>query len=326
MLLRKDCPGGVFDELFQAELGSQDAQCEVLEEVLAWLQRHCPDLYDIDEYKVKIKATGEELLRQSPPYNSRPLLLASLLVQEDFVILKPAPRPAGAEPDDGFQSHHFVAGCCCFSFTEMGLKGERGFMRLGNSMDEIHGPVPGYKLHLRAMLDRIFTKLKPEQPFYRANWAVVPSGVLSPHAPDPDAENGNDDGDGRGGDGAEAKSKSKGGNSHHMYNFSRAQDNLDAPVFAMDPDADPADMFLRVEYQTIRRLPRTGYILFGLHTYIDPLRNLEGTPRAASVLASTIKHLTPAQRKYRDMADDKPREKIINYLSGLGHKAHAYSL
>ena len=43
----------------------------------------------------------------------------------------------------------------------------------------------------------------------------------------------------------------------------------DAPP--VTPDIDPADMWFRVEWQTLRRLPVTGAVLFTIRTYVEKL-------------------------------------------------------
>ena len=43
------------------------------------------------------------------------------------------------------------------------------------------------------------------------------------------------------------------------------------------PDMDPAKMWLRVEWQTLRRLPVTGAVLFGIRTYVQTLGDFVAT-------------------------------------------------
>jgi hypothetical protein len=128
-------------------------------------------------------------------------------------------------------------------------------------------------------MDSMFTMLKPGKGFYRSNWAVVPSGAISPHAPPSMIPSGEEDdgeyddmGGGKEGDteaGKKKKKKKKPTQHHHVYSFSRDGGNLDAPVFAIDPNADPADLFLRVEYEK----ERVDYILFSVATHTRTLRN-----------------------------------------------------
>ena len=45
----------------------------------------------------------------------------------------------------------------------------------------------------------------------------------------------------------------------------------------------------RVEYQTLRRLPKSNAILFTVRSYVDPLRNVERAPMAAAAVAANLR-------------------------------------
>lgn len=81
----------------------------------------------------------------------------------------------------GPRRYAFASGHCAFSFIELGINGERGFMKPGNKMSTIHTPVPGFASHLGSILTKVFRSLKAGRPFWRANWAVTPTGEISPH-------------------------------------------------------------------------------------------------------------------------------------------------
>lgn len=44
-------------------------------------------------------------------------------------------------------------------------------------------------------------------------------------------------------------------------------------------DIDPARLWFRVEWQTLRRLPVTGAVLFGIRTFVEPVEHLAGRER-----------------------------------------------
>lgn len=107
----------------------------------------------------------------------------------------------------------------------------------------------------------------------------------------------------------------------------RMFDNLraDRPVWRMNwsiyPDADlhhpdakaerddgflgtimPDDIFIRVERQTLRRLPETGAILFTIRIHVDPLAALaahENGGRLAACLRQQLEELSRAQLDYK---------------------------
>ena len=69
--------------------------------------------------------------------------------------------------------------------------------------------------------------------------------------------------------------------------------------------APPTDfarqVFLRVERQTLRRLPHSGDVLFTIRTYITPLGEIAKDAEAARRLASAIENLPEALRAYRSL-------------------------
>ena len=94
---------------------------------------------------------------------ARPLWTAARVVQEDFILLSPDGR--------------FVGGCALFSFMEIGLRGEKGNMRLGEPMAFIHRNVPGFN-DARGVGEKVaafFKKL--DTPQARSNWLLVGGGV-----------------------------------------------------------------------------------------------------------------------------------------------------
>jgi hypothetical protein len=70
------------------------------------------------------------------------------------------------------------------------------------------------------------------------------------------------------------------------------------------------NVFLRVERQTLRKLPRTGDILFTIRISIDPLEALEQQPDAttiASALAGQLLALEPEQLAYKGLTGERDR-------------------
>lgn len=67
----------------------------------------------------------------------------------------------------------------------------------------------------------------------------------------------------------------------------------------------PADfgreVFLRVERQTLRRLPQSGDVLFTIRTYITPLGEIAKDTEASRRLAGAIENLPESLREYRSL-------------------------
>jgi dimethylamine monooxygenase subunit A len=151
--------------------------------------------------------------------------------------------------------------------------------KVGASLRAIHDPVPGYASIAEAT-DRYFEAITVERPVHRVNWTLIDDPTL--FQPEPSRR-----------DPAHA--------SREVYD-------------------DPADqVFLRIERQTLRRLPRTGGVLFTIGTDVRPLSALSGPQRAdlvgslAGVDPLTVRYkgwaaLLPAVVRWGDATADPPGE------------------
>jgi hypothetical protein len=85
-----------------------------------------------------------------------------------------------------------------------------------------------------------------------------------------------------------------------------------------DPDITPenagARIFLRVERQTLRRLPRTGAVLFTIRTHQRPLEVLADRPQELARLAVAVKGLPEETARYKSITPF--REALLAYLDG----------
>lgn len=133
--------------------------------------------------------------------------------------------------------------------------------KLGHSLAAIHEPTPHYTETLATPMDRAFDKLKVERPVWRLNWSVVDDGNLFQPT-----------GHGR-------------------------------TDYETDVTAENAGdkLWLRVERQTLRRLPQSNDILFTIRVYSNPLRTLSDKPEIAKQLASAISGLDEAMRDYKSL-------------------------
>ncbi|MGO1120893.1 heme-dependent oxidative N-demethylase family protein [Rhodovibrionaceae bacterium A322] len=153
--------------------------------------------------------------------------------------------------------------------------------KVGQEMLGIHGPVPAYQKALGKPVDRFMSLLKPEKPVWRVNWALTDNDAL-----------------------------------FQPTGKSRVDDD---PGFTLDKVGD--QVFLRLERQTLRRLPNSGAIVFGIRIYQHPLRSLEAQPKAALGLARTIADLPPDMASYKSV---RPFRKVmLEYLESVAEKAAA---
>jgi len=92
--------------------------------------------------------------------NEHPLVSASRLVQEDLCVLV---------RDDAWRLRAAVV--CFPSRWDLASK-------IGTTLDEIHGPVPGYDVELSRPTNAFFERLKPDRAFWRLNWTLLDSPEL----------------------------------------------------------------------------------------------------------------------------------------------------
>jgi len=59
------------------------------------------------------------------------------------------------------------------------------------------------------------------------------------------------------------------------------------------------DIFIRMESQTLRKLARTGHVLFTIRTYVEPLSRWAAVPGALASLAELLDGMTPQMRDYK---------------------------
>ena len=234
-------------DLFMAEEDTVEAQREVLELLLSNLAERQPDSYRHAEGRITILATGTSYLVDD--FSHCPLELASRLVQEDFVIMRP-----------GEAGHRIVAACVCFP-SEWSLR-----EKFGKALADVHVPVPGLGRGTRNadMIERIFGNLRADRPVERYNWFLLRNPALFL----PELE------------------YTKGG--------------------LFDADGTPK-IWLRVERQTLRRLPASGDILFTIRICIDPFERLRSHADAASLAVSMRKQiddLAPDELAYKGLTAD----------------------
>ena len=221
-----------------------------------------------------------------------PLSLLAEIVQEDFLIL---------EFDEVGACWRFAAGTACFSFVELGINGEKGFMKPGASLASIHQPVPGFNPTIHNQVTNYFRALRGNNAFWRANWIITPMEGVTPFE---DEITGN----------AKVVERTR-IDSEDVEEKEKALST--APLFAEDALRRPVEeLAVRAEYQTVFKLAHSGCLVFAVHSYIDPLTSLAEAPRAAEMVARTTANMDPLTLKYRGV-NSQAREAILAYLSTI---------
>jgi hypothetical protein len=67
--------------------------------------------------------------------------------------------------------------------------------------------------------------------------------------------------------------------------------------------ASPAELYLRVERETLRRFPRTRAVLFTIRTYVTPIPVIGGDPDVAMRLADMLDAMPLDVQRYKGVAD-----------------------
>ncbi|KEQ81919.1 hypothetical protein M438DRAFT_407571 [Aureobasidium pullulans EXF-150] len=150
--------------------------------------------------------------------------------------------------------------------------------KLGMSLDEIHysGDVPGYHDKLRKGMNNFFRRIKPEAPVKRNNYFLQVDEDLA-------------------------------------WSYSIG------PEDAGEPSWDTAATnraiehhYFRSECQSLRRLPRSGGVLFTIRTYFHPITDIAQEDYVPGRLASSIRSWGDDVSKYKGKA--KYGDVLLNYL------------
>jgi hypothetical protein len=144
--------------------------------------------------------------------------------------------------------------------------------KIGKSMWATHAPVPEYQAVLSPATDRLLEKLKAGRPVWRTNWGVRCSGRLD-QSP-------------------------------------KHADQLRQELAALSAEDVGDRCYFRVERQTLSRLPRSGGVLFTIHTHQAPLRMLSLSHRRT--LAGVLRTCPDATLEYKGITP--MRSLLLNFL------------
>ena len=73
----------------------------------------------------------------------------------------------------------------------------------------------------------------------------------------------------------------------------------------IDPPT-PADLYLRVERETLRRFPGSNAVLFTIRTYVTPIPSVAADPATPRRLADALAGLPDPVQAYKDVASFGP--------------------
>ena len=213
------------------------------------LKKYHSEKYSFKDQNIFIKTTGESInLLDS---NTPPIETASLLVQEDLILMIPKENKFYLEAAVLTSPSHW-------SLVE----------KFSKNLIDLHEGVPGYEEKIGSRVDEIFNKLPPDRILERLNWSIYDSPELfQPVGSKP-----------------EVTMKRK----------------------------DIRDLYLRVERQTIRKLPDQGSIVFTVRVHVDPLLSISKEHDLLDDLNLAIASLPQEMKEYK--AIDQIEREVINWI------------
>jgi hypothetical protein len=151
---------------------------------------------------------------------------------------------------------------------------------VGRNIPWAHKFVPTLNEQLGARIDRVLGNIKVDAPVERFNWLLTPiADRLFPE--DPHAAN------------------------------TAAVDNINAAL-AIDPSRAGEILWIRVERQTLLRLPESGALAFSIYTYSDPLSSIAGDTESLAAMHRLIGSYSEDRMNYAAMAPI--RASVLNWL------------
>jgi hypothetical protein len=247
--------GDVFQALPEAKCASE----ETLRLVLEHLRQHHSDRFEFEDARLRNVLTGEHWDIEGSRLH--PLDQAGRLVQEDLCILQ----------SDG-ENYRLTAGAVCFPSNW------RLADKIGHTLAEVHGPVPGYADKLEKPVDRFFRNLSADAIVWRTNWAIHDSPTLFKAAHEATSDDATTD-----------------------------DPTTDDPAPATVTSGNAGEtLWFRVERQTLRRLPQSGAVLFTIRTHLTQLGQAICHPTSARDLAAVIRSMPDAVLHYRRMNAFRP--------------------
>jgi len=177
--------------------------------------------------------------------SSAPLKNASLMVQEDLVLMLPA------------EEKYFLGAASLCAPSNWSLK-----EKFNGSLIELHKDVPSYEKKIGNRVNNLFDKLPNDRIFQRFNWSIYEEATL--------------------------------------FQPIRNKSHVERSKTITDKNAGDR-LFIRVERQTIRRLPKTKAIAFTIRVHVDPLSSIKEDLSLVKDLKKAIKNLSEGMKRYKSL-------------------------
>ncbi|MGL4323910.1 MAG: heme-dependent oxidative N-demethylase family protein [Beijerinckiaceae bacterium] len=229
-------------DVFRAEQDTHQSQLEMRDALIAFLTAHHPQLYHRNRHIIHVNKKPVALSDEPP------LLTASRLVQDDLCIMRASPG-----------GWRLVAACLCFPSTWVLEE------KFGQSMTDIHAPVPGFAGTMNNRVQRIFDSLQPDYPVWRMNWSIYDNAAL-----------------------------------RHAHTHS-------GPPVWHRKGIDPGkNAFLRIERQSLMKMPVSRDILFTIRIYLDPLQAFtHASQPVITAMRNQLLAMDAPQLAYKNLLQDR---------------------
>lgn len=272
-ILQKHLPK-VIERVDEPEV--QAAERELCARVVDYLVSDWPDFFRRKGNVVSTPLTGVAVDLDV----AHPMQALSVLHNTDFLLMMPSERierdgekqdvyrlKSGALlfPNDWSLRSHFNqpepdANAAEHDAWQQEQKSSQTKARLGKSVVEIHrGIVSHYEIYFESKVNRMFNIMAPNRIVWRRNWGLPLTDYLFLHA--------------------------------------------DVPSPAQPPEMSPDNLLqhghIRSEHETFVRLPESRAIVFGIQTYVWPLRDVMANPIAYAALVTGHANLSEQMRDYR---------------------------
>jgi hypothetical protein len=152
---------------------------------------------------------------------------------------------------------------------------------VGHDVEWAHELVPQLTRKLGGKINRVLGSIHADTPCERFNWQITPMAtVFFPHD-DP-----------------------------HAANAAAMREVL--VELRRDPARAGEFLWVRVERQTLRRLPDSNAVAFSLHTYSDPLSSMQSDVESVRAIWALLNNYSEERWKYSEM--DIVREPLMTWL------------
>ena len=159
---------------------------------------------------------------------------------------------------------------------------------VGRDMSFAHEPVPALNDKLGSKISGVLASVHTATPCERFNWPLTPlSTIFFPH------------------------------DNPHAANAAAMHEITDA--VRQNPDRVGDLLWIRVERQTLSRLPKSNAVAFSLHSFSDPLAALQTDMDSVRAVLALLQAYSAARWRYAEM--DIVRDPVLRWLESIANAA-----